>query len=215
MMAQAQLQQKKSNTELMDAFIVQLLQRCVKNKMIHQYDNEVYMAEEDSRKFDELLHKQKLIEAKVNRYKREKLKALKIISEFRMQRNLKMHLPHILQSNIISMISSPALTKLLDASFSSDNNVHQLIEKVNAFCNDINTHLSISDTDEKIFNSEEEELAACESRKKTRTFKRKRVSRCHKKKHSTDDDCAELSSRSEIKNQLESDLYLSDSEDEE
>ncbi len=181
--------------------------------MVFEYDGHFFLTEEDGQKYDELLHKQKMIDDKICRYKREKAKSVKILSNFKVKKNLKTSLPDVLQSSIVNMISSPALTKLLDQSFSKDKNIHCLIERVNSYCDHINTSLNISDTDEKIFDSEEEALCVVES-KKSKSSKRKKTSQCGRRQKQLIDGYAVPSPCIEEKiSQIETDLFLSDSDD--
>ena len=193
-----------TNFELMSTFVDTLLQKCCEKKMICEYEEEVYLSNEDSIKLDELLCKQKLIESKINRYKQEKLKAMNIIKGFKLARNLKDHLPRVLEKNIIKMISSTALSKLLETSFAGEKHIEGLIAKMNELCKQNNaTICNVSDTDEKIFDSEEERiLQESTSRKSTKRSKTTRRL-LHKKRRLSENTQCEIAS----------DLFLSSDED--
>ena len=172
-MAQNQI----TNVELMNVFVEDLLKRGVESLMVTNHGDDVYMTVEDGQRFDELLCKEKLIEAKIHHFQKEKRKARQIMVEYKKRNNLKTHLPNVLKSNVIDMISSVALTKLLETNFSDEKSFTGLVSNVNRFCDHIKSDLAISDTEEKIFDSEEESMACS----KTKTKRKAKSSNRQKK----------------------------------
>ena len=192
----------------MGEFINNLLEHCVSNNSVTQFEEGVYLSTADAMKCDELLMKEKLIQSKINKYKHELQRARSLLSAYR-KKNIASHLPAILKTQIIYQIPKPVLTKILDKCFSDNISMSDLVENVKSMYKQMNHgNIDVSDTEEKIFNSDEEEMLQTLQSKKRKRQVRTKIA---KKQRSDSNEQRDVYEKEDSHN-LASDLCLSDSE---
>jgi len=205
-MAQVQIH---SNKDIIDSFINVLLEKCVAKKTVVGFDDDLYFTTNDASQYDNLLLKEQFIESKINKYKQEMRKARKLLSEYRKGKNLKSHLPSALKTQVIYQIPPTALLKIFDKCFSDNVSISNLVDQVNLMCKRIKTdQIEVSDTEEKIFDSDEEALFESLSSKKRKS--QARVKRT--KRQRVVSDSKDVVPVKEDLHRLASDLLLSEDE---
>lgn len=172
---QINLGRKMKNKAIVHDFVNFIMNHCVKNQLIVEYGDGIYLSPNDSQRADELKMTVKLIDSKIAHYKGQRRKAINKLSNMTAAKNLKDHVFRTVGSNVLNLIQPNVLSDILSCT-KDEQDVFAMIERIKSVTATKNSKtectFDISDTDQTVVEETEEDI---EIARRMKSQKRKRV----------------------------------------
>ena len=148
---------KMKNKALVEEFSKSVLRHSVEHKLLHEYEDGIYLSQSDSQECDELQMKMKLIDDKLNHYRSQKKRAATRIQMIKRHKNLRDDVVKTVSSNIFNLIPSGMLESILSSSEPKVQDISTMLQRLASAkaCPAKSLGLEVSDSDESIIEEDD------------------------------------------------------------
>ena len=168
---------KMKNKALVEEFSKSVLRHSVEHKLLHEYEDGVFLSQSDSQECDELQMKMKLIDDKLNHYRSQKKRAATRIRMIKRHKNLRDDVVKTVSSNIFNLIPSGMLESILSSSETKVQDISTMLQRLASAkaCSAKSLGLEVSDSDESIVEEVEFMKEICKKKAPKRKRKMRRI----------------------------------------